>query len=264
VVVLADAGSRWYKGHLPQFATFTECSAEEVLVMKRLLNGALLFTAVMLIPGWSEAADRLCADEIITYPAVIQGNLVVVKPPVGLGVCRVLGVEVKGNVIVRDNGIVILDVCRASNADPNCPNPGPAARTQVFGNVISDGAPRTIRIGGATRVYGNVMVKYTQGVGAAVNLICAAEIYGSLQVMANGVGTGIGGFGAAPPSGGCGTSGPNVYKHLLVTDNAAQVDISDTTVMGQVQCTNNVLPPVNYGGNSFAGLPKGQCAGFAP
>jgi hypothetical protein len=230
--------------------------------MKRLVTTALAVAALTFMSSDAMAGyNRFCSDETITYPEVVTGNLIVVKPPVGLGVCRLLGVEVKGNVLVRDDGIVVMNQCLANDGDPACPNPGPRVTTKVYGNVISDGAPRTIRLFGGTQVFGNVMVKNTHG--AAVSLICASDIHGHLQVKENQAGVGIGGFGTAPPTGGCGTSGPTVAKHVLVSDNTADVDISVTTVIGHLHCVNNVPPPTDFGGNTVLGKASGQCLGFA-
>jgi hypothetical protein len=241
--------------------------------MRRFVDGppartlAILGLALALTPSLASGADRICAQtgaETITYPAVVEGNLVVVEPAGGSGECRLVGVEVRGNVLVRDGGILVTGSCRAANTDPDCPNPGPAVPTRIAGHVISDGAPRAIRLFGRTDVAGNVLLKNTTGIGAFVSLICGVDIHGHLQVKENEVGVGIGGFGAAPPSGGCGAAGPTVGKHVLVSDNLAQVDISQTTVMGQLHCVNNVPAPTDFGDNIVLGQTKGQCSGFAP
>lgn len=232
--------------------------------MRKLPSVALALTFVVFLPAGAAAGNRYCANETITYPEVVDGNLIVVKPPIGLGVCLLLGVQVNGNVLVQDDGLVDLNQCQASNGDSRCPNAGPQVRTKVLGNVISDGAPRRLRLFGA-QVFGNVLVKNTHG--NSINLICSSDIHGHLQIMDNQVGVGVGRFyPASPPlpAGGCGSGGPTVDLHMLVSGNTADVDIEDTTVMGQLHCVNNEPPPSDEGGNVILGQAKGQCSGFVP
>lgn len=206
--------------------------------MRKLPSVALALTFVVFLPAGAAAGDRYCADETITS-GVVDGNLIVVKPPAGFGVCELIGVQVNGNVLVQDDGFVNLTA------------------TKVLGNVISDGAPRRLRLFGA-QVFGNVLVKNTHG--NSINLICSSDIHGHLQIKDNQVGVGVGRW----YPGGCGSGGPTVDLHVLVSGNTADVDIEDTTVMGHLHCVDNDPPPHDWGGNVILGQAKGQCSGFGP
>ena len=135
--------------------------------------------------------------------------------------CTLNGTLVKGTVKVERNAVL-----RAN-------------RVRVVGNVQGENAQR-VEVSGGSRVGGSVQVK--QGGGASV---LDSQITGDIQYDAN--------------SSSLEASRNRVGGSVQVFQNRGGVRIASNTIDGNLQCKENVPPPVG-GGNVVQGNKEDQCA----
>jgi len=223
----------------------------------RLLPLAATIAGMTLAPV-SRADDFVCdatAALVTVDNQVIHGNVIALGP----FACMLRGVQVMGEVILGDAGNVILNVC------PGCGPNGENVRTDVHGGIRTQGTAWKLGVFGNSTLRGHVRLDDTFPFFGGATLICAAEIYGSVQLRDNetpifvgttnddqGVGVGY-----------CGSSGPTVHGTLQILGNRAPIDVSHTAMTGNLQCRDNDFPPTSIGGDvTVGGRAQGECAGF--
>lgn len=167
------------------------------------------------------------------------------------GRCVIFNSTVTGNVVVEEGASITL------------------VGATVNGNFTSNGA-YDIRMGNCreflcsvsrpTVIQGNVLIQGTKGVPIfpTRNVICDTTFAGGNVVLQDNTAPFAIGSNSQCSYGG----GDRISGSLMLVNNTAPITLTGNQIGGYLQCSGNIAPPVNGGGNA-AGVGKfGQCAGF--